>query len=216
MDHLLGGGLPIIPDIVVSGTEKDVFLFSQCLMWNRVKSGDLCVYSTVSRTQKEVQDNSLSLGRDLSPFIRQGILRIVDYSFFGRKSKTSDENYRTVKHVNEVLDPDSVHRVLAKEFLTLRVRRPNRRFLFIIDSMDKLITLMGLENILHFKKKVSNLFDNTNSCGLTLLYSDLLSNEILESVRREASVFIELTRKQDGRQMSRVTKNLYSGWSFLY
>ena len=53
---------------------------------------------------------------------------------------------------------------------------------------------MGLDNALRFEDMMTNLFKDTSSVGIGLLYSNYISNETLETIRNAADTFIELKR----------------------
>ncbi len=219
LDRLASGGLPSVPDTVVSGSEEDVYLFSQRLLWNCINAGGLCLYGTLSRTREDVLMDLASGGLDASPFINAGSLRIVDFlSLAGRKPQTPDEKLKAILLLGEeALSPDRFHKVLTEEFQDL-TRGKSRRFLAILDSVDKLITIMGLENTLRFEEMVVKLFRDTNSLGIALLYDEYTSDEDREAARAKASIFIELKKEKDKKQvqrMFRITKGIYIDWTPL-
>lgn len=225
LDRLLGGGLPKVPDVAVWGGEEDGALFSQRLLWNRLNAGDLCLYGTVSRTREEFYNDLVSKGWDVSPFIRAGSLRIVDYlSLADSSPQTPGERLDTLFSMGkEVLVPEGFFRVLTREFHGMRGGDRGRTFIAFLESLDKLIMAMGLDNTLRFKDLISKFLKDTNSVGIGLLCNEFLTRETSEAMRAAASVFIELRRGEMESQiqtMVRVTKlpneDIPTDWVPLY
>jgi len=214
-----------VPDIVVSGREEDVYLFSLHLLWNRLIAGDLCLYGTVSRTREEVHADLASKGWDVSPFITMGVLRIVDYfSLAEGEPTTPDEKLRVLFEIGEeALVPEMFCKVLAKEFHGMRDGEPDRRFLAMFESLERLVTLIGLENTLSAEEIIANLLKDTNSLGVALLCSEFASEETVKAIKDVAGVLIEIKRERKEKQaqrMVRVTKmsheDFHTDWMPLF
>lgn len=218
LDRLMGGGLPLVPDIVFSGSKEDVHMLSQRLLVNRLNAGDVCVYGTVSRTREEVQDDLTSMGWDMSPFLEGGTLRILDYfSLAEEEPRTPRERLEALSSMDKkALDPEMIRLVFAKAVYGLRDKMPDRRFLSILDSIDALLLLFGLESTLLFKKMTFNVLKDAPNLGVGLLCNEFLSEEIVESVRTASGVFIELGRGRDEKPIFRVTKDIYADWMPLF
>ena len=192
LDDLLGGGLPIDPDTVVSGDEDDVYPFSQYLLWNQLNAGNNCLYGSISRTREDVKADLDASGWDVSRFINKGALRIVDaLSLVGNDIQSTDERLKILLSIKEdELIPERCYLALLEGFVKLGWK--SGRFIAILDSIDKLIALMGLDNTLRFKDLMTNLLKDTSGVGIGLLYSNYISNETLETIRDAAGTFIEL------------------------
>ena len=147
-------GLPVVPDIIMCGSEEDVYLFSQQLLWNRLNAGDTCLYGTISQTREEVEEDLFSRGCDVSPYVRAGVLRIADFiSLVGEDNKTTDERLHVLLSMDEnMLVPEKYFQVLLTEFLSWKGKRPDRIFTIFFDSIGKLVSLVGLENTLRLSK----------------------------------------------------------------
>lgn len=150
-------------------------------------------------------------GWDISPFIRTGVLRIVDYlSLADGRPGTPEEKFRALFSISpDALTPERFNQIFLREFRCLREMAPGRRLFFIFDSLDRLIEAMGLENALRLAEMASRGLKATNSVAAGLLCNEFLSGEALGAVKRMASVFIELKREgmgEDIHRMVRVTK----------
>lgn len=208
LDRLLGGGLPPTPNIVVSGSQQDTYLFSQRLIWHRLNAGDVCLYATLSRTQEELCKDLSEKGWDISPFIRTRALRAVDYlSLAGGKPETSEERLSVLFTIGkETLTPESFHQILVREFRDARDGVPERRLFIIFDSVDRLLAAMGLENTLRFAEMAFKTLQGTNSIAVALLCNEFVSEETLEAVRAVASIFIELKQEWRGKNIRRMVR----------
>jgi len=198
LDIHLGGGLPIIPDIIVCGSEEDLYLFSQQLLWNRLIAGDFCFYGTISRTREEIQADLLSRKWDVLPYIKAGTLKVSDFlSLIGEDEKTTDERLETFLSIEEnAIVPENYFQVLLTEFLTWKGYNPDRIFTIFFDSLDKLITLVGLDDTLRLNKLMFSLLKDVNALGIALLCDEYLSPEELEAVKNVIRVFIEVELKE--------------------
>lgn len=216
LDHLLGGGFPPIPDVAICGSEEDIRSFAHQLLWNRLNAGDTCLYASLSQTREEVHADLVSKGWEVAPFIEKGALRIVDYfSLADKEPQKLTEKIEALYAMEEKdLVPEKFYQVLAKEFYRLKGGKA-QRFLVMLDSVDRAIGLMGIENAFRLREMVSNLFKDTNSVGIVLLCSEYVPEEIYDWAKTAASVLIELKHEGNGQQMVRVTKNLYTDWTPL-
>jgi KaiC/GvpD/RAD55 family RecA-like ATPase len=220
LDQLLGGGLPVVPDIVVSGSQREIYLFAQQFLWNRLtKGGDLCLFGTLSYTRDEVIEDLASKGWDVSPFLNTGTLEIVDYlSLADDGPRPPDDKLGLLHSIHlEDLVPERFYRVLLREFYALRSHYPNRRFVAILDSVDRMIAAMGIMGTLRFEQMMLELLKSSNSVGVALLCTDFLSEELLDAIRATSSVFIELKheRTRHMQPMVRIVKDVYTDWNPL-
>jgi KaiC/GvpD/RAD55 family RecA-like ATPase len=209
LDHHLGGGLAVVPDSIVSGSEEDVYLFSQQLLWNRLNAGDFCFYGTISRTREEVVVDLLSREWDVSPYIKAGMLKVADFlSLIGEDEKTTDERLETFLSLDEnAIVPENYFQVLLKEFVSWKGYKTDRIFTIFFDSIDKLITLVGLDDTLRLNKLMFSLLKDVNALGVALLCNEYVSSEELETVKNVVRVFIEVELKQSNFEFQ-VTKSI--------
>jgi len=209
LDRHLGGGLAVVPDMIVCGSEEDIYLFSQQLLWNRLNAGDFCFYGTISRTREEVVTDLLSRKWDVSPYIKAGMLKVADFlSLIGEDEKTTDERLETFLSLDEnAIVPENYFQVLLKEFVSWKGCNPDRVFTIFFDSLDKLITLVGLDDTLRLNKLMFSLLKDVNALGIALLCNEYLSLEELEAVKNVVRVFIEVELNQSNLEFQ-VTKSI--------
>ena len=193
LDGLLGGEFPIEPDIVLSGDEGDVYPLSLSLLWTQLQAGSSCLYGSTSRTSDDVQADLEAREWDASRFIDTGTLRIVDiFSLVEDTLQSTDERVQTLLSMkDDALLPERCYLVLLEGWV--KVGWKPGRFVVILDSIDTLIALMGLEQTLRFKDMMTALVKDTSSVGISLLYNNYLSYDTVETIRSTAGTFIELT-----------------------
>lgn len=208
LDLILGGGLPKSPNIVISGNQQDVYLFSLQLIWTRLNAGDLCLYGTISRSREEVIADLDSKNRDISLFIKRRELRVVDYLALAedRPGKPKERLSILFSMSIDTLHPENFYQVFLREFSNMRQRRLNRKFFAIFDSVDRMITLMGLENTLRFAEMVFNTLGGSSNIGIALVNNETISEEVLEAVKAASSVFIELRQEQKDEKVNRMLR----------
>jgi hypothetical protein len=218
LDFLLHGGLPLDPDIVVCGSSDDVSSLAHTILWHRLQVGDVCLYGTLSRTRDEVVREWAMKGRDVLPFLDDGRLEVLDYlSLADDIAQTPLEKLKLLLSMTfKTLDPSHFYHGLSKEYWRVQNQHPHRRFVAMLDSIDYVIGLMGLEKTLMFKTMMDNLLRDTNSLGIALLRHELVSAQDMEAVRNAASIFIELTRDQRDNIKIRITKDLHANWTSLF
>ena len=191
--HVPKGELPTIPDIVVCGKEEDVYHYSLHHLWKRLKAGDVCLYGTISRTKEEVTSDLIQEGLDVSSYIEEGCLRVVDFlSLADRNSETSDPVDVLLSIGRDSLVPEKFFDVLNVEFQSLREKEPKRRFSAILDSVDRMIVLIGLMNFLSFEKMIYDLFKDQDCQGVGLLYNEFLADDMISLMKRIAGIFVEI------------------------
>lgn len=208
LNYLLRGGIPVAPSIVVSGSEKDIYNFSQRLVWNRLISGDLCLYGTIFRTREDVIADLNSKGWDITSFLRTGELRIVDYlALVEKEPGTPEQRLNAILSMGtEALSLEKFYEVFMREFLGAREGRSNKRLFAIFDSIDKLVEASGMENTIRFAETTMKILRETNSIGVGLLCNEFLSEEILERTKKIASLFIELKEQHEGKEDSHILR----------
>lgn len=195
LDHLLGG-LPIAPDTVVIGDEEDVYPFSLRLLWNQLQEGNNCLYGSISRTREDVEEDLIKKGLDVLHYLEKGSLRIVDFlSLVDNDQYSSDERLSIFLSMKEdILIPERCYLVLLKGFLKLGWR--SGRFIAFLDSIDILVTLMGLEETLSFKDMMTKLSKENDSIGIGLLYNNYISRKTLEEITEAAGTIIEIKNEE--------------------
>lgn len=225
LDDLFGKGLPVVPDIVACGPEKVVYPLSLHLSWNRLNAGDLCLYSTIARTREEVRHDFITEKLGVSRFIKIEALRIVDFfSLADKADELPDEKWSALLSMDETsLAPEMFNAILEKEVHSFRSRNPGRRLVIIFESLERLVTLIGLENTLTAEKMMLTILNDSNSVGVALLYDDLITTKTSEAIKAVARVFIELKGERKGQEilpMARVTKPQHNKekatWALLY
>lgn len=191
--HIPKGELPTVPNIVVSGREENVYQYSLHHLWKRLNAGDVCLYGTISRTREEVMSDLIQEGFDVSPYTEKGCLRIVDFlSLADRNYETSDPIDVLLSIGKDELVPEKFFDVLRTEFQSLREKEPKKRFSAILDSVDRMVALIGLMNFLSFEKMIYDLLKNKECQGIGLLYTEFLSDDITRIMKKAAGIYIEL------------------------
>jgi hypothetical protein len=218
LDFLLQGGLPLDPDIVLCGSHDDISSLAHTILWHRLQAGDVCLYGTLSRTREDVVREWAMKGRNVLPFLDDGHLEVLDYlSLADEIAQTPLEKLKLLLSMTfKTLDPAHFQHVLAREYWRVQNHHPHCRFVAILDSIDHLIGLMGLEKTLTFKMMIDTLLRDTKSLGIALLCHEPVSPKDIVAVRNAASIFIELTRDQNGALKVRVTKDLHANWTSLF
>lgn len=218
LDFLLQGGLPEDPNVVICGAATDLALLSRRLLWHRLQAGDACVYGTLSQTRREVLDELREQDYDVTPFLRDGRLQVLDYlSLYNPVAATVLPKLAVHLAMQKTpMDPNRLFKPFARAFWRVQDQHPTRRFLAILDSIDQIIALAGLPATLAFKQLVDDLLQDTNSLGIVLLCPDALPLEQLDAVRNAASLFIELHRDPKGLPKIRITKDLHARWTALF
>jgi hypothetical protein len=218
LDFLLRGGIPEDPDVVICGAAPDVAMMSQSMLWHRLQAGDACVYGTLSQTRDEFLNDMQAQDHDLTPFLEDGQLAVLDYlSLSDDVATTPLDKMRVLLALwTKTINPQTLFMPLSREFWRLQNEHPSRRFLAILDSIDHIIKLVGLQATLAFKQLIDELLQETLSLGIGLLCTESLSSEELEAVRNASSLFIELHRDANGLPKIRVTKDLHMPWSSLF
>jgi len=147
-------------------------------------------------------------GWDVSPFIRSGVLRIVDYlSLAEGMPLTIEEKLTALFSIDtDALNPERLIQIFVTELRAFRERAPRRRLFIVFDSIDRLFEAMGLENTLRFAEMAFKTLQGTNSMAVALLCNEFLSGETLEAAKAVASVFIELKREWRGEDIHRMVR----------
>jgi len=225
LDDLFGKGLPVVPDIVAYGPEDLVYPLSLRLVRNRLNAGDVCLFSTIARTQEEVRHDFIVEKLRASRFIRKKALRIIDFfSLADKMDELDDDKWNTLLSIDEqAFAPEKFNEVLAKEVHSFRSHHPDQRLVIIFESLERLVTLIGLQNTLKAEKIMLTILKEINSVGIALLYNDHITMETIEAIKAVASVFIEVRGERTGQeiyQMVRVIKpqwkNGKATWTSLY
>jgi hypothetical protein len=218
LDFLLHGGFPSDPDIVICGSTVDIVPLAHAILWHRLQGGDVCLYGTLSRTRKEIVHDWAMNGWDVLPFLDDGRLEVLDYLALADDiAQTPLEKLKLLLSMTfKTFDPSHFYHGLSKEYWRVQNQHPHRRFVAMLDSIDYVIGLMGLEKTLTFKSKMDTLLQDTNCLGIALLRHELASPQDVEAVRNAASIFIELTRDQHENLNVRITKDLHANWSTLF
>jgi archaellum biogenesis ATPase FlaH len=218
LDFLLRGGIPEDPDVVICGTATDVAMIARNILWHRLQAGDACVYGTLSQTCDEFLTDMQTQDRDVTRFLEDGQLAVLDYlSLSDDIATTPLEKMRVLLSLwTKTINPQTLFKPLAREFWRVQNQHPTKRFLAILDSIDHVIKLVGLQATLAFRQLIDDLLHETHSLGIGLLCTDTLSTEELEAVRNASSLFIELHRDINGLPKIRVTKDLHMPWSSLF
>jgi hypothetical protein len=135
-------------------------------------------------------------GFDVLPYKEKGSLRIVDFlSLVGNDQYSSDERLRILLSMKEeILIPERCYLVLLKGFLNMGWK--SGRFFAFLDSIDKLVTLMGLDETLRFKDMMTKLLKENDSVGIGLLYNNYISKETLEAITHAAGTIIEIKNEE--------------------
>lgn len=211
LDRLLEGGLPSVPDIIVSGLEEDIRSFSQRILWHRLNAGDFGFYGTISRLREEVYNDFISQGWDVSSFLGTRALKIVDFFYLaGDDPMTPDEGWNTNFPANDEVFASQLVQIFSKELVDVKRGNPHQNFLTVFESLEKLVALIGLPTTLRVKQKVLNLVKDTNSTVISLLCTDFPSDTVFNAIKAVTSVFIEIKRDPKGKEpqyMIRITKS---------
>ena len=94
----------------------------------------------------------------------------------------------------DILILERCYLVLLKGFLNLGWK--SGRFFAFLDSIDKLVTLMGLEETLRFKDMMIKLLKENDSIGIGLLYTNYITKETIEAITQAAGTIIEITNQE--------------------
>jgi archaellum biogenesis ATPase FlaH len=207
LDRLLEGGLPSIPDIIISGLEEDIRPFSQRILWHRLNAGDKGFYGTISRTREEVHNDFISQGRDVSSFLETNALRLVDFLYLGgAEPLTPEESWNALLSINEEIYASQFLQIFSKALQEAQRTHPRQNFLAIFESIERLVALIGLSNTLQLKQTVRNLIEDTNSIIISLLCIDVLNDTLYDTLKAETPLFIELIREPKGNKSQRMIR----------
>lgn len=217
LDILLNGGLPLDPDVVFYGSRDDLTQFTQSILWQRLDRGDVCVYGTLTRVRDELIREWTQRRPNVMQYLETGRLEVLDYlSLADEVAVTYVAKIQLLFSITrKLMDPAKFFHPLSREFWRVQNQHPDRRFVAILDSIDQMIGLLGLDHTLRFKAMIDALLGETNSLGIGLLYKEFVSQQELDAVRNAASMFIELTRDPTDTLRIRVTKDLYADWTSL-
>jgi hypothetical protein len=218
LDFLLHGGLPMDPDVVIYGNMDDTSSLAHTILWHRLQAGDVCLYGTLSRVRDDMIRELTTKDWDILPFLDDGRLEILDYlSLADELAQTPLEKLKLLLSMTfKTLDSSHFYHGLSEEYWRVQNQHPHRRFIAILDSIDNVIGLIGLEKTLTFKARMDELLRDTNSLGIALLYQESASPREVEAVRTASSIFIEITRNQNNEPKIRITKDLHATWASLF
>jgi hypothetical protein len=218
LDFLLQGGLPLDPDIVICGSHDDISSLAHTILWHRLQAGDVCLYGTLSRIRDEVVRELVMNGRNVRPFLDDGRLEVLDYlSLADEIAQTPLAKLKLLLSMTfKTLEPSHFYHGLSKEYWRIQNQHPHCRFVALLDSIDHVMGLIGLEKTLTFKARMDQLLRDTNSLGIALLHRESASPHEVDAIRSAASMFIELTRNSQGAPKIRITKDLHANWASLF
>jgi hypothetical protein len=171
-------------------------MIARNILWHRLQAGDACVYGTLSQTRDEFLTDMQAQDRDVTRFLENGQLAVLDYlSLSDDIATTPLEKMRVLFSLwTKTINPQMFFRPLSREFWRVQNQHPTRRFFAILDSIDQIIKLVGLQATLAFRQLIDDLLHETPSRGIGLLCTDTLSTDDLKAVRNASSLFIELHR----------------------
>lgn len=192
--HILSDDPPPGPIVVISGDTYDIYAYSLLFLWKRCNADDLCLYSTLSRTVDDIQQELMNRRWDVTPYLQNGILKIIDYLALAETQPgTPEARIDAVWNMPlTVWKPERFHRILTTELHAMRRRYPNRRFYPILDSVDKLVMAFGIRDTLRFASMVAHTLLDANGTSIGLLDKDALASQQLAQVKRAVNLFIPL------------------------
>ncbi|HJX24392.1 MAG TPA: ATPase domain-containing protein [Candidatus Bathyarchaeia archaeon] len=193
LDSVLGGGLPVPAGIVVVGEQNShISLFVRQVTWSLLNKGFSCLYYAVDESAAEIREFFKTIGMDIEPFEKKGMLQFADIFSQGVSlvgETLVNEPSKIIKNVFKLRDMIALGRNFAME----SQKKGRNDLLVVLESFTPLFAMMERREVFLFSQAIKYSVRYFKALGIASIHSGVVDKQIEDTIRHLADGILEFT-----------------------